>query len=113
MLLLFAIAALVFGLIALKSLLGKPETKEDQELKSRIGASLGSALPPVFGSQTSASLPTPDTSDRMDAEDSHVVHVEARPPDPFGDLGDVSAPRPAVEPTAPAKKKRPKRSTQT
>lgn len=80
MLLLLFVAVVVFAVVAIKVKSGGKETPEDRELKSRVGAALGNALPPAFGGQSSSFLPTPDTSDRFEPESTHVAQFEPREP---------------------------------
>jgi hypothetical protein len=88
-------AALVVGVYLLvKRAFGRPETPNEREFRSRVAASFGSALPKVYGAQSSADLPEPDMRDEIAPAGANVLVLEPKVKPthhPFRDVDDSAA----------------------
>ncbi len=78
MLLAFYAALLVGVYLLVRRVFAKGEDAEERAFRSRVAASFGAALPKVYGAQSSADLPEPDTRDEMAPSGPNVLVLETR-----------------------------------
>ena len=113
MLLIFYAAVVVGVYLLVRRAFGGPETPEEQAFRSRVASSFGSALPKVYGGQSSADLPEPDMRDEIAPAGANVLVLEPKVKPthhPFRDVEDRGRQREPVADDADGSSGGPSRS---